>query len=306
MARYIVSRLIQAVIVVWIVTTFVFLLVRFTPGNAAQVMAGASASQEEIELLEIELGLDKPVLEQYADYMSRVVRGDFRDSLRFREPALGLVIERFPATLKLAALAFLISVGLGGLIGIFSAVRPGGVVDQFGRFFAVLGQSIPTFAIGIFGILIFSVKLGWLPVAGPGDWKHYILPSVTLGWFSMAAMVRLTRSAMLDVLESESVKFLRIKGLPERLVIFKHGLRNAAIPILTLASLQFVAFLSGSVVVEQIFGWPGTGKLLVESVTARDYTVVQAGTFFISVTLVVINLLVDLAYGYIDPRIRYA
>jgi peptide/nickel transport system permease protein len=293
-------------IVVWIVTTFVFILVRNTPGDAAQVMAGPSAPQEEIELLRKELGLDQSLGKQYVDYMSRVVRGDFRDSLRFREPAMGLILERFPNTLKLAAIAFVISVGLGGLLGILSALRPGGLVDQAGRFFAILGQSMPTFWIGLLAMLLFAVKLGWLPAAGPGDWKHYILPSATLGWFSMAAMVRLTRSAMLDVLESDSVKFLRIKGLGERSIIFKHALRNALIPILTLASLQFVAFLSGSVVVETLFGWPGSGKLLVESVNARDYTVVQAGAFFISVVLVGVNLVVDLTYGYIDPRIRYS
>ncbi|OAI41541.1 hypothetical protein AYO38_00470 [bacterium SCGC AG-212-C10] len=306
MARYVISRVIQAIIVIWIVTTFVFLLVRLTPGNAAQVFAGPSATQEQIDLLHKELGLDDPIGKQYVEYMSRVVRGDFRDSLAQREPALPLVLHRFPATLKLAALAFLISVGFGGLLGVLSALYPGSPIDHFGRFFAVLGQSMPTFWIAILAILIFSVKLRWLPVAGTGDWKHYILPASTLGWFSMAAMVRLTRSAMLDVMESDSVKFLRIKGLSERKIVLKHALRNAAIPLLTLASLQFVAFLSGSVVVEQIFNWPGSGKLLVESVRGRDYTVVQAGTFFISFVIVTVNLLVDLTYGYIDPRIRHS
>lgn len=304
MGRYIISRIVQAIVVVFIVSTFVFVLVRLTPGNAAQVLAGASASQEDIDRLEKELGLDKPLLAQYGDYMSRLVRLDFRDSLRFKEPALPLVASRFPETLKLALIALVISVGVGGLIGVGSAMRPGGVVDRLGKFFAILGQSMPTFWIGLLGIYIFAIKLGWLPAAGPGNWKHYILPSATLGWFSMAAMVRLTRSAMLDVLESDAVRFLRIKGLPQREVILKHALRNASIPILTLASLQFVAFLSGSVVVEQIFGWPGSGKLIVESVTSRDYTVVQAGTFFISVLLVGVNLAVDLLYGVIDPRIR--
>lgn len=305
MTRYVVNRVLQAFVVVWIVTTLVFVLVRLTPGDAAQVLAGPSAPQEEIDSLRGQLGLDQSLGAQYVDYMSRVVRGDFRQSLRFRQSAMGLVLERFPNTLKLAGIALVISVGVGGLIGVGSAIRPGGWVDRGGKFFAILGQSMPTFWIGLLGILIFAVKLRWLPAAGPGGWKNYILPSVTLGWFSMAAMVRLTRSAMLDVLESDSVKFLRIKGLRERDIIFKHALRNAAIPILTLAGLQFVAFLSGSVVVETIFGWPGSGKLLVESVNARDYTVVQAGTFFISIVLVLVNLGIDLTYGFIDPRIRF-
>jgi peptide/nickel transport system permease protein len=154
--------------------------------------------------------------------------------------------------------------------------------------------------------MIFAVRLDWLPAAGQGDWKTYILPGFTLGWFSMAAMMRLTRSAMLDVLETDFIRMLRVKGLNTRSIVFRHALRNAAIPILTLASLQLVAFLSGSVVVETVFAWPGVGKLMVESVGSRDYTVVQAGAFFISVTLVCVNLLVDLTYAYIDPRIRYA
>jgi ABC-type dipeptide/oligopeptide/nickel transport system permease component len=306
MTRYIFYRVIQAIVVIWIVATLVFVIVRLTPGDAAQQIAGPDASREQIELVRGELGLNDSLWKQYSDYMTRAVRGDFRDSLRFKEPAMGMVMERFPATLKLAALAFVISVGLGGLIGVGSALRPGGAVDRFGKYFAILGQSMPSFWVGLLFILLFAVRFGVLPAAGYGDWKHYILPAATLGWFSMAAMMRLTRSAMLDVLDTDYVKLLRIKGLSMKKIVFKHALRNAAIPILTLASLQLVAFLSGSVVVETIFAWPGVGRLMVESVTARDYTVVQAATFLISVTLVTVNLLVDLTYAYIDPRIRYS
>lgn len=305
MARYVASRLVQAVIVVWIVATLVFLIVRLTPGDAAQQIAGPDASLETIELIRIELGLDDPLLVQYGDYMVRVVQGDFRDSLRLQQPSMGVVLERFPATLSVAFLALLLSVGGGGLIGIGSAMRPGGFVDRFGKAFAILGQSIPTFWAGMLFIFLFAVTLGVLPVAGTGTWKHYILPSVTLGWFSMAAMVRLTRSSMLDALDSDFVKLLRIKGLSNRSIVFKHALRNALIPVLTLASLQMVAFLSGSVVVEAVFNWPGVGKLMVDSVHARDYTVVQAATFLLALTLVIVNLIVDLTYAYIDPRIRY-
>jgi peptide/nickel transport system permease protein len=306
MARYIASRLIQAIIVVWIVATFVFFLLRLAPGDPAVLLAGLDADPTVIEQTRERFGLNDPLAEQYVRFLGEAAQGDFRDSVRTNQPALDLVIDKFPATLKLALISFVISVGLGGLIGVASAVWPGGPVDRFGKLFAVLGQSMPTFWIGLLFILLFSVELGWLPTAGDATWKHYILPAATLGWFSMAAMMRLTRSAMLDVLESDHVKMLRIKGLPERSVIMKHALRNASIPVLTLASLQLVAFLSGSVVVETIFGWPGVGRLMVDSVTARDYTVIQAATFLISVLLVLVNLVVDLSYAYIDPRIRYA
>lgn len=306
MARYVVSRILQAVVVVWIVITLVFVVVRLTPGDAARNIGGPDATKEQLEEIRDQLGLNDSIPQQYVSYLGRILRGDFRDSIKYQEPAMSMVMDRFPNTLKLAVIAFVISVGIGGLIGVGSALRPGGIIDRFGKLFAVFGQAMPSFWVGLLGILIFAVKLGWLPAAGMGSWKTYILPGFTLGWFSMAAMMRLTRSAMLDVLETDFVKMLRIKGLPMRNVVFKHALRNASIPILTLASLQLVAFLSGSVVVETVFAWPGVGKLMTESVTARDYTVVQAGAFLICTTLVGVNLLVDLTYAVIDPRIRYA
>jgi peptide/nickel transport system permease protein len=305
-ARYIVSRLIQAVIVVWIVATIVFIVVRLTPGDAAQQIAGTDASAQDIARVRAQLGLDQSIAKQYVQYIGRVVHGDFRRSLRYQEPAMQLVLNRLPNTLKLVPLALAISIGLGGLIGIGAAAFPGSMLDRFGRLFAVLGQSMPTFWIGLLFILLFAVKLRWFPAAGTGDWHHYVLPAVTLGWFSMAAMMRLTNSTMGGELQSDYVKLLRAKGLSRRSIIFKHALRNASLPLLTLASLQLVAFLSGSVVVEAIFSWPGVGQLMVDSVHARDYTVVQAATFLLATLLVLVNLAVDLAYGYLDPRIRLA
>lgn len=305
MTNYIAGRLLQAVVVVWFVASIVFIVVRLTPGDAARQLAGPDATQETVDDLNRQLGLDRPLPEQYVSFLTDALQGDLSRSLRLNEPALDVVMDRAPATLRLAAVGMLISVGLGGLIGVLSATRPRGFVDRFGKLFAILGQSMPTFWIGLLGILFFSVQLGWLPTSGTGSWKHYILPAATLGWFSMAAMVRLTRSAMLDVLESDYVRLLRIKGLSRRSIIYKHALRNAAIPVLTLASLQLIGFLSGSVVVETIFAWPGVGRLMIDSINNRDYTIVQAVTLLISVSLVLINLLVDISYAFLDPRIKY-
>jgi len=305
MATYIVNRLIQAAVVIWIVVTVVFFLVRLSPGDPALQLAGPDADKQTIDLFRQQLGLRHSLPAQYGTFVSRVVELDFGKSLRFGDPALRLVLRRFPATLRLTLLAFAISVGIGGLVGIASAVRPGGLVDTVGKFLAILGQSFPSFWIGLLLILLFSVRLRWLPTAGDDGFSHYVLPAITLGWFSMAAMVRVTRSAMVDSLDSEYVRMLRAKGLSEKSIVYKHALRNASIVILTLASLQFATFLSASVLVETIFAWPGVGRLMVESVRARDYTVVQSATFVLSTLLVLVNMLVDLSYTYIDPRIRY-
>lgn len=305
MARYIAGRVAQAAVVIWIVASIVFVIVRLTPGDAAQQIAGPDASEATIQEIRHQLGIDRPIYRQYFTFLGQAARGDFNRSLRLNDSALSVVLDRAPATAKLAAVALTISVGLGGLVGVLAAMSPGGLVDRTGKAVAVLGQAMPTFWIGLLLIMFFAVRLNWLPTSGTGTWKHYILPGITIGWFSMAAMVRLTRSAMLDVLSSDYVRLLKIKGLSRRSIVFKHALRNAAIPVLTLASLQLVAFLSGSVVVESIFAWPGVGRLLVDAITQRDYTVVQAATLFISVTLVLVNLCVDLLYAVLDPRIKY-
>jgi len=291
--------------VIWIVASIVFVVVRLTPGDAARQLAGPDANEATVEDLRHQLGLDQALYRQYVEFLSGVARADFKDSLRFREPAFGLVMDRLPATIRLALVAFIISAGIGGMLGVLSAARPGSIIDRAGRLFAILGQSMPTFWIGILFIMIFAVRLGWLPTSGTGTWRHYILPAATLGWFSMAAMFRLTRSAMLDVLASDYIRLTRIKGLSERQILFKHALKNASLPVLTLASLQLIAFMSGSVVVETIFAWPGAGKLMIDSIAARDYTVVQAVTLVMSIMLVLVNLSVDLL-AVIDPRIRYS
>ena len=304
MGRYISGRLVQAAIVVWIVATFVFVLVRLTPGDPAIRIAGPDADLATVERIRENLGLNDSIATQYVRYLGDAVQGDFGDSTRFAQGAMELAWDRFPATLELAFAAFLISATLGIALGLVSATWPGSVADHAGKSFAVVGQSMPTFWIGLLLILIFSVNLRILPTAGTGSWRHFILPAVTLGWFSMTAMLRLTRSAMLDEVSRDYMKLLRAKGLSERRIMLRHALRNASIPIFTMAGLQFAIFLSGSVVVETVFAWPGVGRLMVESVAERDYPVVQAATFLVAITLVLLNLFVDLSYGWLDPRVR--
>jgi peptide/nickel transport system permease protein len=306
MTTYIAGRLVQAVIVIWLVATIVFAIVRVTPGDPAVAIGGENARAEDIARIRSELGLDDALVVQYVRFLGNAVTLDFGESLRFRgQSAMDLIVRNGENTLKLAIVAFAISVSGGILIGAAAAARPGGVADRLGRGFAIMGQSMPSFWVGLLLILLFAVKLGWLPTSGTGSWKHYVLPAATLGWLSMASVMRLTRSSMLDVLDSDFVRLLRIKGISERSVLFRHALRNAALPVLTLASLQLVAFVSGSVVVETIFTWPGLGRLLADAAFTRDYTVVQAGVFVVSAALVLTNLVVDVLYAYIDPRIRY-
>lgn len=305
MGSYVVGRVVQACIVVWLVATVVFAVVRLTPGDPAQQIAGAEADRETVQQLREQLGLDRSLGAQYASYLGLLIRADMGESLVFREPAVDLVRHRLANTLKLALVALSISVGFGAFLGVMSAARAGGVIDRTAQLFAVFGQSMPTFWIGLLFILIFAVNLSWLPTSGTGSWKHYILPATTLGWFSMAAMVRLTRSAILDELHTDYVRLLQAKGLSWQRIMFQHALRNASLPVLTLASLQLVAFFSGSVVVETVFAWPGLGRLLIDAIYARDYPVVQAATLLFAVLLVVVNLVIDLCYAVIDPRIRY-
>lgn len=305
MLRYIGIRLVQAVVVVWLVATLVFVITRMTPGDPFSQVGGPDVSQEFIDGLRKEAGLDLPLPRQYVHFLQNAATGDFGRSIRFREPAMNRIRATLPNTIQLAAVAFTLTLIVGLPIGILSAYNTGGFVDRFGRLFAVLGQSMPTFWVGIVMILIFSVQLGWLPTSGKGSASQFIMPAVSLAWFSLAAVTRLSRSAMLDVMERDYIKFLRVKGLPERQVLWKHALRNAAVPVITLMSLQLVAFLSGSVVVETIFAWPGLGRLLVDSVFSRDYPMIEAGTILISTMLVLMNLVVDITYAYVDPRIRY-
>jgi peptide/nickel transport system permease protein len=304
MRRYALKRMFLGILCVLGVSVIIFVATRAS-GDVTYLLLPFDATEQERDFLRAELGLDKPIPIQYVIFIKRAVRGDFGESTRYQQPAMGLILQRMPATLELIGAAFFITLIFGLPMGMASALRRGSLVDLSCRGFALLGQGVPPFWMGIIFILIVAVQLRLLPASGRGGIDQLILPAVTLSWYSVAAIVRLTRSAMLDVLDSEYVKMARVKGNPEWLVIGKHALKNAAIPIITMAGLQVPRLIGSAVIVEIVFGWPGVGKLMLEAVNARDYPVVQAGVFLTSAIVILVNLAVDLAYGLLDPRIRY-
>jgi len=273
-------------------------------GDPAATMLPGDASVEELRDLRHALGLDQSLPVQYVRFLASAVTGDFGTSLRHQEPAMALVLERLPATLELAFAALILSVAVGVPLGIVAALRRGKLADIAAMAFAVVGQATPYFWMGIMLILVFAVELRWLPTSGRGGFERLILPAVTLGTHFMAVLARLTRTSMLEVLGQNYVVTARAKGLSERAVVLVHALKNAAVPVVTLIGLQFGTLLGGAVVTETIFAWPGVGRLAVQSIFVRDYPVVQAGVFVLALSFVAINLVVDLLYGWLDPRTR--
>jgi ABC-type dipeptide/oligopeptide/nickel transport system permease component len=304
MQRYIVTRAFYAFISLILLSITIFCIVRFT-GDPAILMAEPGAKEEDLQVIRREFGLDKSWPVQYAVWVKNMARGDFGKSIYYRVPAFDLYLQRLPASLQLGAVAMLIAIGIGIPIGIFSAVRVNTWMDNFSNIFANLGLALPQFWVGLLFILFFSVYLNLLPSSGSGTVKHILMPAVSLGWVFMASQMRLSRSAMLEVLGSEYVKLARIKGLSERLVIVKHAFKNAMIPVLTYAAINFALILNGSIVVETVFAWPGIGRLLYEGVSFRDFPVVQVTVIMTGLMIIVVNLVVDILYAYIDPRIRY-
>lgn len=313
MQRYILVRFLQSLLALWVMSVIVFSLARFT-GDPLDVLLPMEAGEGERERVAKHWGLDKPLFvnwenpldAQYFVFLGKALRGDFGMSWKWQgHTAMGLVIERLPATLELAGFAIAISVVLAVPFGVFTAVWKDTLFDSAGKVVALLGQSLPTFWLGIVLMWIFAVTLGWLPTSGRGTFSHMILPAVCLGWFQVAAMMRLIRSSMLDVLDSEFVKLTRVKGLSEWKVIWKHCLRNAAIAPLTYFAITAGVLITGSVVIESVFAWPGTGLLAVDAVRARDFQVVQAIVIVFASVFIMTNLVVDILYAYIDPRIRY-
>jgi peptide/nickel transport system permease protein len=305
MWRFLIGRVLQTVLSMLVVISIVFVLTRLS-GNPVHLLLDVNASDRDQQILMHHLGLDKPLPVQYAIYVTNVVRGDFGNSVLSRRPVTEHIWERLPATAELGFVAMFLSVLIGVPLGMYSAVRRGGALDSGARIFAVLGQSMPAFWLGLMLILIFAVLLGFLPAGGRGGIEHIVLPAFTLGYFTSAAILRLTRSAMLEVLGSDYIKFARLKGLPERVVLWKHGLKNALLPVVTFAVMLFVQFLGGAVVTETVFAWPGLGRLILESITTRDYPIVQAGVLVLSGLYLTGNLMVDFLYGYLNPRIRHA
>ncbi len=304
MQRYILRRVFYAFISLVLLSMTIFCMVRIT-GDPAVLMADPGAKEEDLQAIRREFGLDRPIHIQYVAFVSSIVRGDFGKSIYYRVPAFDLYLQRLPASILLAVVAMSISLLLGIPIGIFSAVRVNTWFDNFGKIFAILGLSLPSFWVGLLLILVFSVELNWFPSSGSGTFKHLVMPAFALGWVFTAAHTRLARSAMLEVLGSEYVKLARIKGLSEWLVIAKHAFKNAIIPVLTLAGINLVLMINVAVVVESVFAWPGIGRLLYEGISFRDFPVVQTTVIMGGLMIVVVNLIVDILYAYIDPRIRY-
>jgi peptide/nickel transport system permease protein len=313
MQRYILIRFLQSLLTLWVMTVIVFSLARLT-GDPLDVLLPMEAGEGERERVAHHWGLDRPLFinlehpldTQYFTFLGKALQGDFGNSWKWQgHTAMGLVVERMPATLQLSSIALALSILLSLPFGVMTAVWKDTFFDSVGKIFALLGQSLPSFWLGIVLMWIFAVTLGWLPTSGRGTVWHLVLPAICLGWFQVAAMMRLVRSSMLDVLDSEFVKLTRIKGLPEWRVVWKHCLRNAAIAPLTYFAVTLGVLVTGSVVIESVFAWPGTGLLAVDAVRARDFQVVQAIVIVFTSALIMVNLLVDILYAYIDPRIRF-
>ena len=306
MAAYVVRRLFFSLFVLWGAVTIIFVVLRLVPGDPAYIMLGPDADQAQVAALRAQLGLDQSLIQQYATYLANVVHLDFGQSFRLNADSMSLVLQRVPATIQLATTALLLSLLIGLPLGVIAALRAHSWVDRSISVFSLMGQSTPSFWLGIVLILVFARGLKMLPSAGSGTWAHLVLPTITLALPFLAILVRLTRSGLLEVVHEGYVQTARAKGLGEGIVVLVHALRNALIPIVTVVGLQFGALLGGTVIVETVFAWPGVGRLLIDSIGRRDYGVVQASILLVATIFVVINLLVDLLYGFLDPRVRLA
>jgi peptide/nickel transport system permease protein len=305
MRRYLVARLAQTVLVVFLSLTAVFGMVRLS-GDPVLLFMPMDIQAKDVEEFRERLGFNDPLVVQYARFLGGALRGDFGESLRYRRDALGLVLERLPATLLLAGTAMALTLAVAVPLGVMSAVRRDTALDHLGTMATVLGQATPGFWLGLMLIYVFAVQLRWLPTGGMGTAGHLVMPAVVLAAFYAARVARLTRSAVLDALNEDYVLTARAKGLAETRVVGKHALRNSAIPIVTLAGLEAGQLLGGAVVTETIFAWPGLGRLTVQALLNRDFPVVMAAVSFTSIIYTLMNLLVDLAYGWLDPRVRRA
>jgi peptide/nickel transport system permease protein len=304
MQRYLLKRLALAVVTLLVVSVIIFAMSR-AAGDPRHVYLDDYSTQADWDRLTVALGLDKPYYVQYGIFLGDALRGNFGQSIKERRPVIEVIIERIPATFQLGAAAFIFSVVVGLPLGILSAVKRGSTLDVSGKILALVGQSAPVFWLGIMLMFLFAVQLKWLPPYGRQEGVSIILPAVTLGWFYVAANLRLIRSGMLDVLDSEYIKLARAKGVSSNVVVWKHALRNAVIPALTFAGVTLGALVTGSIVVEQVFAWPGLGRLAIEALFGSDYPLLQGVVIVFTLLYVAASLTVDILYAYIDPRIRY-
>lgn len=305
MRHYTIRRLLQLIPVTLSVTVIIFLMLHLIPGDPAEILGGEEATIEDIRAIREQLGLDKPLVVQYFTYMMNICKGDLGRSMRTRRPVLQEIMDRYLNTVLLAAWSVVFMVILGITTGILSAIKQYSWLDNISMLVALFGVSMPVFWLGLMLMLIFAVYLGLFPTTGIGTFKHIVLPAVTLGASATAVVARLTRSSMLEVIRQDYIRTARAKGLNEFLVIMRHALKNALIPVVTIVFLRFGALLGGAVLTETVFAWPGIGWLMIDAIWARDYPVVQGCILMIAISFVLINLFTDLLYGLIDPRIRY-
>jgi peptide/nickel transport system permease protein len=304
MLRFLIRRLFTAAIVIFGVVTMIFVLARLL-GDPVTLMIQPGMTEADITALRVELGLDRPLPEQFVSFVANALRGDFGVSPWQGQPALALVLDRLPATLLLTAAAVVFALVVALAVGTLSAMYRGSVVDRAAMTLVLLGQSVPNFWLGLMLVLVFATQLNWLPTAGNTTWAHLILPTITLGFFSLARLTRLVRSELLTVLGQDYIRTARAKGLPQHLIFRRHALRNIAVPVVTVLAVDFGLLMGGAVVTETIFAWPGVGRLMIQAIGQRDFPVLQAGVFVIALLVVLANLIADLAYAWFDPRVSY-
>ena len=304
MQRYIVRRVGQALIALFILSILIFGMVRLT-GDPTLLMLPEDATEDDMRQLQRALGLDRPVPVQYWVFITNALQGDFGRSIKGQIPVLDIIQERLPHSARLGGASLLVTLLIALPLGVLAAVYKGSVLDTFAQIVAVLGQSMPMFWVGIVLIQVFAVYMRWLPSGGTGTLAHYILPAFTLGWWLVAGIMRLLRSSMLEVLDSEFVKLARIKGLTERKIVWKHALRNSLIPVVTFGGIYMAVLITAAILVETVFAWPGVGRLVYESIVFRDFPVVQAVVLMTAGFVILTSLVVDILYAYLDPRIRY-
>ena len=304
MTQFVLRRLAQAIPILFLVATLVFSLIHLIPGDPAELMLGDGARAADVAALSARLGLDRPLAEQYGRYLAGILRGDLGTSIHFGRPVAALLAERLPATLTLAVAAMAIAFGLALPLGVWAATSRRALADPLSRLFSMVGVSIPSFWLGPMLILLFSIALGLLPVSGRAGWSSLVLPAVTLGLGQAAVLTRLVKAALAAELDRPYLRTAEAKGLSRLAAVLRHGLKNALIPVVTVAALQFGALLTGSILTETIFAWPGIGRLLIQAIHLRDYPLVQGAIVLIAATYLAANLATDLVYGVLDPRVR--
>ena len=304
--RYVIQRILAALVTIWITTIAVTLLIHAVPGDPVRIMyAKFQSTPEQIEAVRTALGLDQPIWVQYGMYVGRLLEGDLGRSIVGNQPVLDILLTRFPPTLILATTSLAIAVVIGLSLGFVAAYKRGTIIDVGAMIIAILGVSMPHFWLGLLLLFFFALQLGWLPVAG-SDWKSLILPALTLGLANAAVLARLTRSAMIDIFDQDFVRTARAKGLPKSIVLYRHALRAGLVPIVSMMGLQFAYMMGGAIVVENVFAWNGVGRLAIEAVFARDYPLIQGFILFFATVVVLVSLIIDLLYAALDPRIRYS